>query len=298
MHMQAGGPRKVASILGMFLLTAVRYPGSLLIAKLKVPQGGLGRGRLSVSVPRNDDDPARLRGALLATQQTLSASRCSASAITPPRTMLYENRYYSKALLPANPGNGQVTSELCYTDAARMRVHGTEPSTPPVTTQQAASFPKPPSEHASPEKARMLPSLYGMPAQEMGNSSKGSLMAQCIDSPGEDGPRRMAIERTMLSVRGKSSNQVRATFVPEDAAPLEGRATTRTQLLANRRAELEAANAQIGRDRQTTLPKGVQPGAPGKRPDATRFTCNEVLMGAKDERGAYLASTFVPRQSQ
>ena len=151
-----------------------------------------------------------------------------ASAITPPRTMLYENRYYSKALLPANPGNGQVTSELCYTDAARMRVHGTEPSTPPVTTQQAASFPKPPSEHASPEKARMLPSLYGMPAQEMGNSSKGSLMAQCIDSPGEDGPRRMAIERTMLSVRGKSSNQVRATFVPEDAAPLEGRATTRT----------------------------------------------------------------------
>ena len=110
----------------------------------------------------------------------------------------------------------------------------------------------------------MLPTLYGMPAAEMGNSvKKGRLVAGVIGSPDEDGPRRMAIEAAIMGVRGKSSNQVRSTFVPEAAAPLvEGRATTRTQLLAMRRAELEAANAHVGRDRQTSLPKGVHSPAP------------------------------------
>ena len=210
--------------------------------------------------------------------------------------MLYENRYYSKSLMPVNPGNGQVPSELTHAAASRMRIHGVESSTP-AATQHQSSTRSLASSDAPPEKSKMLPTLYGMPAADFGKSVKGKLVAQVIDNPGEDGPRRMAIERAIMEVRGRSSSQVRSTFVPESAARLVddgGRATTRTQLLAMRRAELEAANAHIGRDRQTTLPKGVQPGAPGKRPDATRFTYNEVLMGSP-ERGAYLASSFVPR---
>ena len=203
--------------------------------------------------------------------------------------MLYESRYYSKALMPVNPGNSQVPSALSHADASRMRIHAhaTEPSTPEPAAATTSAI-----QQAAPEKAMMLPTMYGMPAAEMANSFKGRMVAEVIDHPGEDGPRRMAIERAIMEVRGKSSNQVRSTFVPESAAPLvdgSGRATTRTQMLAMRRAELEAANAHIGRDRQTTLPKGVQPGAPGKRPDATRFTYDEVLMGSP-ERGAYLAS--------
>ena len=196
--------------------------------------------------------------------------------------------------MPVNPGNGQVPSGFSHAEASRMRIHGTERSSAPApsTSQQPVSLTMP-VQQETPEKAKQLPTLYGMPTTEMGNSIKGRLVAQVIDSPGGDGPRRMAIERAIMEVRGKSSAQVRNTFVPEHTAPLvddAGRATTRTQLLAMRRAELEAANAHVGRDRQTSLPKGVQPGAPGKRPDASRFTFNEILMGSP-ERGSYLAST-------
>ena len=76
-----------------------------------------------------------------------------------------------------------------------------------------------------------------------------------------------------------SSTQLRGAFAqPDELSRVNslGRPTTRTHMMAMRREAEMAANARVGHERETILPKGVQPGAPGRRPDATRFKYFDV----------------------
>jgi len=123
-----------------------------------------------------------------------------------------------------------------------------------------------------------LPNLNGAES-EMHKSIRGRTVCEMMKdttlSSGDSGP----LSRYLLDVRGKASNNLQTAFSQPEAAPRTnemGRPTTRTHMLAMRREQMEAANAHIGRDRQTILPKGVQPGAPGKHPEAKRFTHHDV----------------------
>jgi hypothetical protein len=119
-----------------------------------------------------------------------------------------------------------------------------------------------------------------IPDTEMQRSMRGKNITTFVGklpegTPPEDA-RRQAASTAMLSVREKSSHQLRdcmGTDV-EEAPRLneEGRFTTRSQLLAARREQLAAENMEIGKNPRLTLPSGSQPGAPGKNPEVKRFT--------------------------
>ena len=130
--------------------------------------------------------------------------------------------------------------------------------------------------------------LKGMPAfelphDELMRSSRGQHLSGILADPAlatASVVQRVAAERALLSVRERSSYQLRDCFVADSPSPRTSNGIqqpkTRTALLAMRREELQAANAAIGQEPRLTLPVGVQPGAPGKRPDAKRFTHHDV----------------------
>jgi len=193
--------------------------------------------------------------------------------------MLYDNRYYSKALMPQNPSPGAAVP---YAHAAKGRIHtdpgmAREDAQPISMAPQLSASKRPVSEVGKPT----LPS-FNAPATsvqgELQKSIRGRAVAEMMTDASatvDNGP----LSRYILDVRGKASTNLRESFAQPDAPSRtneEGRPTTRTAMLAMRREEMEAANANVGRNRQTILPTGVQPGAPGKRPDATRFTHLDV----------------------
>ena len=152
-----------------------------------------------------------------------------------------------------------------------------------------------------------LPRL-GVPAADLVKSSKGQSLNTMLTHPdakswADDTPRRMAVERAVLSVREKSSAALvshsqhdnvrnrsdmisnvvvcsqRDCFAAEEPPPKlndAGRPTTRTAMLAMRNEKLRAQNEEIGSNRKAILPVGVKPGAPGKNPEYKRFTHHDV----------------------
>ena len=187
--------------------------------------------------------------------------------------MLFENRYYSKALLPQG-GAAQKPSGLSYTESATQRIHsGSEPKLSAWEKASTLSLSPSPSQTEI-GKHRLT---FDTPPSELQSSMRGKMVAAALAEPQRADP--MAVERAMLDVREKSSYNLRSAFAqPEELARMNalGRPTTRTSMMVMRREAMNADNARIGHGRETILPKGVQPGAPGKRPDATRFTYADV----------------------
>ena len=122
------------------------------------------------------------------------------------------------------------------------------------------------------------------PEAELQKSTRGQTVSATLKNPAaaswsDETPRRMAMERAVLSVREKSSAGFRSTFTAEEEpAPFNeaGRPTTRTAMVAARREQQAAENAHIGRNPRLSLPTGVQPGAPGKTKGYHRFTHHDV----------------------
>ena len=125
---------------------------------------------------------------------------------------------------------------------------------------------------------------FDNPVNDLLRSTRGQTLHAVLKDPeaatwGGETPRRMAVERAVLSVREKSSCALRDCFVSGEA-PLRvndvGRPTTRTAMMAMRKEELTAQNTAIGSNPRSILPVGVQPGAPGKTPGYQRFTHHDV----------------------
>lgn len=120
------------------------------------------------------------------------------------------------------------------------------------------------------------------PSNEYSRSTRGqdlSTFAATIPEGALDDPRRAVAETAMLSVRERSSFQLRDCFGRVEPAPTlnaDGRYATRSSLLDARRKQLAEENAAIGKNPKSTMPTGRQPGAPGKNPDARRFTHHDV----------------------
>ena len=99
------------------------------------------------------------------------------------------------------------------------------------------------------------------------------------DSPRATATKLTATERSILSVRERSSFQLSdGCFIPDmkppPVSPITGRVSTRSQLLELRRQEWKADNARTSYpvELSTTMPVGRMPGAPGKRHDVQRFS--------------------------
>ena len=125
-------------------------------------------------------------------------------------------------------------------------------------------------------------------------SARGRLLidfAQDPQSPRANHIQLTAAERSIFSIRERSSYQLRdGCFIPDVQPPSplpSGRASTRSQMLAQRRIDWVADNERtsIPVDRTTTLPVGVKPGAPGARP-ITRYTHLDTNHGLKYWWGA------------
>lgn len=140
----------------------------------------------------------------------------------------------------------------------------------------------------APDQGIPAASLKGMPAfslpqTELMRSSRGQVLNGVLADPEQLSKaslvQKVAAERALLSVRERSSFQLRDCFASDTPPPRTsetGQPTTRSAMLAMRREEMVAANAAIGANPRLTLPIGVQPGAPGKSPDAKRFTHHDV----------------------
>ena len=129
-----------------------------------------------------------------------------------------------------------------------------------------------------------LPSM-DLPTSDLMRSTRGQNLNAMLRNPGtrdwaDETPRRMAVERAVLSVREKSSYGLRESFAVEEPPPptnAAGRPTTRTHLMAMRREEQRTENTKIGASNpRLSLPVGNQPGAPGKNPEYKRFTHHDV----------------------
>ena len=123
------------------------------------------------------------------------------------------------------------------------------------------------------------------PESEFARSSRGQMLSAVLKDPeaktwSDKTPRRMAMERAVLSVREKSSHALRDCFVAGDPPPPasdgSGRPTTRTAMIEARRARAAEENYAIGKNTKATLPVGKQPGAPGKTPGYQKFTHHDV----------------------
>ena len=123
-----------------------------------------------------------------------------------------------------------------------------------------------------------------LPKSELARSARGrdvhSFAKQIPDGVPMDNPMRMVADTAMLSVREKSSIQLRQTFGDGDKPPpthnADGRFATRSALMAARKAQAREENSAIGMNPTLTLPTGNQPGAPGKNPEYKRFTHHDV----------------------
>ena len=118
-----------------------------------------------------------------------------------------------------------------------------------------------------------------LPESELCRSARGRNLVDLSRDPGSPrGNKLAATERAILSVRERSSFQLReGCFVPDVKPPPlspSGRAVTRSQLLQLRRDAWKEENARTSYpiEKSTTLPVGRLPGAPGKRPNVSRFT--------------------------
>ena len=124
-----------------------------------------------------------------------------------------------------------------------------------------------------------------LPQTELLRSARGRdvarFAAKIPADASHDHPQRGIADTALLSVREKSSIQLRQTFGGDhdQSAPernSDGRFATRSALLAARKQQMCAENAAVGANPKSTLPIGVQPGAPGKNPDMPRFTHHDV----------------------
>ena len=135
------------------------------------------------------------------------------------------------------------------------------------------------------------PPALPMPRMEVGDgelmrSRKGHMVHEFMNdpsSPEASDVRRTAASRAMLSVREKSSHQLSDCIAAPEGASLdvprtneEGRPTTRTAMLAMRKEQGIAHNAEVFQKMKSILPVGVQPGAPGKNPEMRKFNADDV----------------------
>lgn len=135
------------------------------------------------------------------------------------------------------------------------------------------------------------PPALPMPRMEVGDgelmrSKKGHMVHEFMNdpsSPEASDVRRTAASRAMLSVREKSSHQLSDCIAAPEGASLdvprtneEGRPTTRTAMLAMRKEQGIAHNAEVFQNMKSILPVGVQPGAPGKNPEMRKFNADDV----------------------
>ena len=120
-------------------------------------------------------------------------------------------------------------------------------------------------------------------------SARGRLLmdfASDPESPRAAPTKLVAQERNILSIRERSSFQLRDCFIPDTKPPPltpgTNRATTRSQMLEMRKANAIAENVDFWSPRvhlTSRLPIGVQPGAPGRNPEAKRFSHLETGKG-------------------
>lgn len=154
-----------------------------------------------------------------------------------------------------------------------------------------AHLPRQPSRGAVSSLAMHQPPALPMPRMEVGDgelmrSKKGHMVHEFMNdpsSPEASDVRRTAASRAMLSVREKSSHQLSDCIAAPEGASLdvprtneEGRPTTRTAMLAMRKEQGIAHNAEVFQNMKSILPVGVQPGAPGKNPEMRKFNADDV----------------------
>ena len=127
-----------------------------------------------------------------------------------------------------------------------------------------------------------------VPEQELKNSARGRLaldFALDPNSPRAADTKLVAQERNILSIRERSSYQLRDCFIPDTKPPPmndAGRFTTRSQMLAMRKANAVQHSLDVWSPRvhlSSRLPIGVTPGAPGRNPETPRFNHLQTSKG-------------------
>ena len=154
------------------------------------------------------------------------------------------------------------------------------------------------------QEALKLPKLDHLPVHlpeaELSRSARGRGLQDYMkdpESPRANAIKVTAVERNVISVRERSSFQLRdGCFIPDTKPPPlspSGRAVTRSQLMELRRTQFANDNIATWQgpvERSTTLPRGVQLGAPGRSPRS-----NGIL---GRQRFSHLDTSMVRRASK